>query len=75
MLIYLFALEQSGTERYGGPLRPAGVLYVPAHDDMQRFPDRPEDDAKIDGEVHCAGGGESAYVPGGGHVQSPGQSL
>ena len=50
MLIYLFALEQSGTERYGGPLRPAGVLYVPAHDDMQRFPDRPEDDAKIDGE-------------------------
>ena len=27
------------------------------------------------GAVHCAGGGESAYVPGGGHVQSPGQSL
>ena len=50
MLIYLFALERSGAERYGRPIRPAGVLYVPAHDDMLRFPDRPEDDAKTDSE-------------------------
>ena len=50
MLIYLFALEQHGAERYGGPIRPAGVLYVPAHDDMLRFPVRPADDAEMDRE-------------------------
>ncbi len=46
MLIYMFALEQYGTERYGGRALPAGVLYVPAHDDMLRFSGRPEDDAQ-----------------------------
>ena len=59
MLIYLFALERSGAERYGGPIHPAGVLYVPAHDDMLRFPDRPEDDAKTVSERqknHCRQG-------------------
>lgn len=32
MLIYLFALEDSGKGRYGREIIPAGVLYVPARD-------------------------------------------
>ena len=32
MLLYLFALERSGPERYGHEIVPAGVLYVPARD-------------------------------------------
>ena len=35
MLIYLFTLEKFGAERYGKPLIPAGVMYVPARTDMQ----------------------------------------
>jgi len=34
MLLYLFALEQTGTERYGEEIVPAGVLYVPARDSI-----------------------------------------
>ncbi len=34
MLLYLFALEQEGEKRYGAPIVPAGVLYVPARDTM-----------------------------------------
>ena len=45
MLIYMFALERSGQERYGRNVHPAGVLYVPAHDDVLRFQQRPADDA------------------------------
>lgn len=43
MLIYMFALERYGARRYGRPVHPAGVLYVPAHDDLLRFSARPED--------------------------------
>ena len=32
MLMYLFALEASGAERYGHEIVPAGVLYAPARD-------------------------------------------
>lgn len=32
MLIYLFALETQGKQRYGKEIVPAGVLYVPARD-------------------------------------------
>ncbi|MBE6913829.1 MAG: ATP-dependent nuclease subunit B [Ruminococcaceae bacterium] len=32
MLLYLFALQRSGSERYGHEIVPAGVLYVPARD-------------------------------------------
>ena len=32
MLLYLFALQRSGAERYGKEIVPAGVLYVPARD-------------------------------------------
>ncbi len=32
MLLYLFALERVGRERYGREIVPAGVLYVPARD-------------------------------------------
>ena len=32
MLLYLFALERSGAERYGREIVPAGVLYIPARD-------------------------------------------
>ncbi|MBQ5749588.1 MAG: PD-(D/E)XK nuclease family protein, partial [Oscillospiraceae bacterium] len=35
MLIYLFTLEKFGAERYGKPILPAGVMYVPARTDMQ----------------------------------------
>lgn len=40
MLIYLFALEQSGY--YGSSIHPAGVLYVPAHDKIRRLDQRPD---------------------------------
>ena len=46
MLIYMFAVEQYGSVRYGGRVRPAGVLYIPAHDDLLRFSARPQDDGK-----------------------------
>ena len=32
MLLYLFALEEQGGNRFGGTIAPAGVLYVPARD-------------------------------------------
>ncbi len=34
MLMYLFALAERGRARYGYEIVPAGVLYVPARDDM-----------------------------------------
>ncbi len=34
MLIYLFTLRRYGHERYGKPIIPAGVLYIPAKDAM-----------------------------------------
>ena len=37
MLIYLFALKEHGEARYGRRLLPAGVLYVPAREDMERI--------------------------------------
>ena len=46
MLIYMFALEQSGGGRYGRPIHPSGVLYVPAHDDVLRLDQRPGSDDK-----------------------------
>ena len=30
MLLYLAALAENGEERYGAPLLPAGVLYMPS---------------------------------------------
>ncbi len=36
MLIYLFALEREGSERYGRSIVPAGVLYAPARDEIVR---------------------------------------
>lgn len=38
MLLYLFALEREGKERYGMKVAPAGVLYVPAHDVLVSAP-------------------------------------
>jgi len=38
MLIYLFALEENGAERFGGKLRPAGVLYFPARRSLLSAP-------------------------------------
>ena len=52
MLIYMFALEQSGQKRYEKTIHPAGVLYVPAHDDVLRLDQRPDDDAKTARERH-----------------------
>ena len=45
MLIYLFALRKYGAQRYGKPLIPAGVLYVPSRSDMERVDpgESPED--------------------------------
>ena len=30
MLLYMFALQQNGEKHFGGPITPAGVLYLPA---------------------------------------------
>ena len=38
MLLYLFALEESGAARYGAEIVPAGVLYVPARDTIVSAP-------------------------------------
>lgn len=37
MLIYLFALRRCGGQLTGRPMEPAGVLYVPARQDMERL--------------------------------------
>ena len=34
MLLYLFALEKTGRSRFGAEIEPAGVLYLPARDDV-----------------------------------------
>ncbi|MBQ9347169.1 MAG: PD-(D/E)XK nuclease family protein, partial [Oscillibacter sp.] len=34
LLLYLFALERGGGERFGRRIEPAGVLYLPARDDI-----------------------------------------
>ena len=34
MLLYLFALQKAGASRFGGEIEPAGVLYLPARDDI-----------------------------------------
>ena len=34
MLLYLFALEKTGQSRFGAGIEPAGVLYLPARDDI-----------------------------------------
>ena len=41
MLIYLFALQQNGAQRFGTPLHPAGVLYVPARVELLPEPQKP----------------------------------
>jgi ATP-dependent helicase/nuclease subunit B len=43
MLIYLFTLINSGKERYGMKVTPAGVLYVPARDAIVKLPRNAED--------------------------------
>lgn len=34
MLLYLFTLQKTGASRFGSPIEPAGVLYLPARDDI-----------------------------------------
>jgi len=46
MLIYLFALGRSGSERYGSEIVPAGVVYVPARDMLVSVP-RSASDSEI----------------------------
>ncbi len=42
MLLYLFALQEKGPDYYGKPIHPAGVLYVPARDEILYLSQRPE---------------------------------
>ena len=42
MLLYLFALAENGSARYGREIVPAGVLYVPARDAMLSATARPD---------------------------------
>ncbi len=44
MLLYLFALQAGGRERYGREIVPAGVMYVPARNDLSPAPFRQEGD-------------------------------
>lgn len=46
MLLYLFALKQSGAAYFGHPVEPAGVLYLPARDVILRA-DRSVDEEKL----------------------------
>lgn len=43
MLLYLFALEESGSRRYGAETVPAGVMYVPARNEMLSMPHDPNE--------------------------------
>lgn len=45
MLLYLFALEENGTREFGGPVKPAGVLYFPARCNLLTLPQPPSPDA------------------------------
>ncbi len=44
MLLYMMALGRAGEQRYGKPIEEAGVLYVPARDELIRAPQRPTDE-------------------------------
>ncbi|MBQ3276677.1 MAG: PD-(D/E)XK nuclease family protein, partial [Oscillospiraceae bacterium] len=44
MLLYLFALGRNGEGRYGKPIVPAGVLYVPARDVLVTAPENLTDE-------------------------------
>ena len=44
MLLYLFTLEQVGEKRYGLPVIPAGVLYVPARDELVSMQEKPDEE-------------------------------
>ncbi|MCD8066611.1 MAG: PD-(D/E)XK nuclease family protein [Oscillospiraceae bacterium] len=48
MLLYLFALERSGSARYGAEIVPAGVLYVPARDALISSPTELTDEQIIE---------------------------
>lgn len=43
MLLYLFALEEGGSKRYGHEIVPAGVMYLPARDALLSADRRPSD--------------------------------
>ena len=45
MLLYLFALEENGAREFGGPVKPAGVLYFPARCNLLTLPQPPAPDA------------------------------
>ena len=45
MLLYLFALEENGAREFGGPVKPAGVLYFPARCNLLTLPQPPSPDA------------------------------
>lgn len=49
MLIYLFALQKNGSEKYGKEIVPAGVLYMPAREVMLPM-DRSASDSEIEKE-------------------------
>jgi ATP-dependent helicase/nuclease subunit B len=38
MLLYLFALEEGGEARYGAPVEPAGIMYIPARSPILSLP-------------------------------------
>jgi len=44
MLIYLFALQEHGVDRYGMETSPAGVLYVPARSEILKLPRNSKDE-------------------------------
>ena len=44
MLLYLFALEENGAREFGGPVKPAGVLYFPARCNLLTLPQPPSPD-------------------------------
>ena len=44
MLLYLFALEENGAERYGAEVVPAGVMYVPARNVLLSLPEDVDDE-------------------------------
>ena len=58
MLLYLFALEKEGKQRFGRDIEPAGVLYLPARDEiLSAERSVTPDQLRPSGRRSCAGRG------------------
>ena len=46
MLLYLFAVSENAEELFGDPGIPAGILYLPAREELLSFPEKPDEETE-----------------------------